>query len=114
MKLSAINGVNMLGSSQTVDKKSVKKPFTDNFQNKIKNSADMADCVNVPRTIFKGYLSFMAGTTMMTVASFFKAPVVRKSLSVAGSLVALAGTWCFVRPYVVKDAVPTVDLNKKA
>ena len=114
MKLLPINQVNMRGNSQAIEQKQAKKPFTNKFQENLKNSADMSDCITVPRTIFKGYLSFMIGTTMMTVSSFTKSPAVKKGLSIAGSLTALAGTWFFVRPYVVKNAVPTVDLNKKA
>ncbi len=82
-----------------------KEKFTDKFYTRNKNAADMNDTVIVPRTIFKGYLGFMAGTTMTALAQLAKN---QKWLSIplntAGILTCLYGTWAFVRPYVIKDA----------
>lgn len=90
-----------------------KEKFTDKFQTGLKNSADMSDCISVPRTIFKGYLGIMTGTTALTASSFIKNPVAKKCLALGGLATSLFGTWSFVRPYILKDAVPTVNLNEK-
>ena len=81
--------------------------FVDKFQNNVKNNADMTDTIVVPRTIFKGYLGIMTGTTIVTAASFInktKHPVFSKLAMLTGLLTSLYGTWAFVRPFIVKDA----------
>lgn len=75
------------------------------FHTSTKNSADMTDTVVVPRTIFKGYLAIMTGTTFVTLGSAVSQhPRLSSCLKVGGLLTSLYGTWAFVRPYVVKDA----------
>ena len=64
----------------------------------------MNDTVVVPRTIFKGYLALMAGTTMTALASLSKSAHLKKALNVSGLMTCMYGTWAFVRPYIVKDA----------
>lgn len=110
MKLSAINSVSMRGANESSVQN--KQKFTDKFQTGLKNSADMSDCISVPRTIFKGYLGIMAGTTAMTAGSFIKNPTIKKCLSLGGLASSIYGTWSFVRPYILKDSVPTVNLNE--
>lgn len=44
-----------------------KESFLEKFHTKTKNSADMTDTIVVPRTIFKGYLGIMVGTTLVTL-----------------------------------------------
>lgn len=107
MSVSAINSVSSVSSQPQRQK------FTDKFQTKLKNSADMSDCITVPRTIFKGYLGIMVGTTALTMGSFIKNPVAKKVLSLGGLATSLYGTWSFVRPYILKGSVPTVNLNDK-
>lgn len=107
MSVSAINSVSSVNSQPQRQK------FTDKFQTKLKNSADMSDCITVPRTIFKGYLGIMVGTTALTMGSFIKNPVAKKVLSLGGLATSLYGTWSFVRPYILKGSVPTVNLNDK-
>lgn len=107
MQVSAVNSISMRGTEPQ------KKKLTDKFQNKLKNPADMSDCISVPRTIFKGYLGIMAGTTALSVASFIKNPAIKKGLSLTGLASSLFGTWSFVRPYILKDSVPTINLNEK-
>lgn len=52
------------------EKAPVKKTgLFEKFHEKTKNSADMTDTIVVPRTIFKGYLGIMAGTTLITAGS---------------------------------------------
>lgn len=78
--------------------------FIDKFSTGIRNSADLNDTVSVPRTIFKGYFSFMVGTTFMSIASFMKKDgIMNKSLNVIGLLTALFGTYNFVKPYLIKN-----------
>lgn len=107
MSVSAINSVSSVNSQPQRQK------FTDKFQTRLKNSADMSDCITVPRTIFKGYLGIMVGTTALTMGSFIKNPVAKKVLSLGGLATSLYGTWSFVRPYILKGSVPTVNLNDK-
>lgn len=82
-----------------------KKPFTDNFYTKIKNSADMTDTVSVPRTVFKGYLAFMGGAFLTTIganiSNYNKA--LSTGLNIAGLVSMIYGTFSFVRPYIFKD-----------
>jgi hypothetical protein len=91
---------------------SEKKHLTDNFQTKLRNSSDMSDCITVPRTIFKGYLGIMAGTTLATLSTFMKPSKIKSAIGLTGLATSLYGTWAFVRPYILKGAVPSVDLNK--
>ena len=77
----SINNINTQQTPQT----SVKKKFTDNFQTKLKNSADMSDCITVPRTIFKGYLGVMTGTTLATVAGLTKNKTLKTTLMLTGA-----------------------------
>ncbi len=81
-----------------------KERFTDKFITHTKNAADMNDTVVVPRTIFKGYLGFMAGTTMTALGALAKnTKWLSNTLNTAGILTCLYGTWAFVRPFIVKD-----------
>ncbi|MCD8377193.1 MAG: hypothetical protein LUB59_00210 [Candidatus Gastranaerophilales bacterium] len=110
-----VNGISSIGfksdnnSIKTIDKKN---RLTDNFQTKLRNEADMNDCISVPRTIFKGYLGVMIGTTLGSIASLMKPSKVKTATALAGILTGLYGTWSFVRPYVIKDAVPTIKVGK--
>ncbi len=94
-----------------------KKDYLGMFYAKAKNSADMTDAILVPRTIFKGYLGIMTGTTLVTLGALTsKMPKLSKTLSIAGLLSSLYGTWAFVRPYILKgngvDTVETLQKNK--
>ena len=99
--------------NQYTTQKPAKKKFTDKFQTRLRNSADMNDCISVPRTIFKGYLGIMFGTTLAAGANLIKSPSkVKTALNVAALGLSAYGTWSFARPYVLKDAVPTVKVNR--
>ena len=79
-----------------------------------KNSADMNDTIVVPRTIFKGYLGIMLGTTLVTLGGLINKsthPKAFKSTMATGLISSLYGTWAFVRPFIVKDA-PGVSKHK--
>lgn len=85
--------------------------FLEKFYTKAKNSADMTDTIVVPRTIFKGYLGIMTGTTLITLGSILnKYSKLSKTLSIAGVLTSLYGTYAFVRPFIIKD---TKGVDKK-
>ena len=49
------------------NKQNQKNGFLDNLHSHVKNSADMTDTILVSRTIFKGYLGIMTGTTLVTL-----------------------------------------------
>jgi hypothetical protein len=99
MRISAIN------LNQSINFKSSNSGFLEKFHEKAKNSADMTDTILVPRTIFKGYLGIMGGTTLISLGALFgKLPKLSKTLSLTGMLASLYGTYAFVRPYIIKDA----------
>ena len=80
-----------------------KKKLTDIFE-RIANPTDMNDTLQVPRTIFRGYLSFTIGTSFLTLAGLFKkVEKLSAGLSVLGTLAAIYGTYSFVRPYAFKE-----------
>ena len=90
-----------------------RQSFLDKFHTAAKNSADMTDTIVVPRTIFKGYLGIMTGTTLLTVGGLLaqKMSKTSKVLSIAGLATSLYGTYAFVRPFIIKDA-PGVETKK--
>lgn len=112
MKISASNLA--FKSSLLPPQTSNKTNFLEKFHSKVKNSADMTDTIVVPRTIFKGYLGIMTGTTLVTLGGILtgKMPKLSKTFSIAGLLTSLYGTYAFVRPFIIKDA-PGVEKNKK-
>lgn len=77
----------------------------DKFETQIRNSADLNDTIKVPRTIFKGYLSIMVGSAILSVTGFIKDkyPKAFKGLNIAASALMLFGTYAFVRPYIIKS-----------
>jgi len=80
--------------------------WLDKLHSQTKNSADMTDTIVVSRTIFKGYLGIMTGTTLVTLGGFInktKHTKFYKGTMAAGLLTSLYGTWAFVRPFVLKD-----------
>lgn len=103
MKINASNY--SFKSALTVAPQSHPKSVLDKIQTYTKNSADMTDTIVVPRTIFKGYLGIMTGTTLVTLGAIAsKMPKFSKLLSVTGLLTSMYGTFAFVRPFIIKDA----------
>ena len=91
-----------------------KERFLDNFHTKIINSADMDDCVWVPRTIFKGYLGIMTGTIFAALAPLAR-PKHNKlafALNIISGILCTYGTFSFIRPYVIKGAPGVKDTSK--
>ena len=93
MRITKITTNNFTSSSkpqETSDKNST--DVLKMFHDKAKNSADMTDSILVPRTIFKGYLGIMTGTTLLTLSSFTsKFSKISKSLGILGALTSLYG-----------------------
>ena len=84
----------------------IKRPnLLDTFETDVKNSADLNDIIQVPRTIFKGYLAFMAGTALTTIAAVAKNkhPKVSDLMNILSTGLIIYGTFSFVRPYIIKD-----------
>lgn len=84
-----------------------RKSWLDRIHENTRNNADMTDAIVVPRTIFKGYLGIMTGTTIVTLGGLInkaKHPNIFKGTMAAGLLTSFYGTWAFVRPFIVKDA----------
>src|SRR5574344_2435986 len=106
MSVQSVNTMNIHQPVKVEPKQVNKVKFTDKFATKVKNSADMKDTVNVPRTIFKGYLAFMVGTAAASVANIIKQPTIKKALNLSAIAMTTYGTWAFVRPYVLKDKQP--------
>ena len=91
------------------------KSFLDRIHENTRNASDMTDTIVVPRTIFKGYLGIMAGTTLVTMAGITnktKFPKLFKVIMAAGLLSSMYGTWAFVRPFIVKDAKGVEKVKK--
>lgn len=110
MQVSRIENIKFTSSQNDI--KSKKTDFLSMFHEKAKNSADMTDTIVVPRTIFKGYLGIMSGTTLITLGSVLnKFSKLSKILTISGLLASLYGTYAFVRPFIIKD-VKGVDKTK--
>ena len=91
------------------------KSFLDRIHENTRNASDMTDTIVVPRTIFKGYLGIMTGTTLVTIAGITnktKFPKLFKGTMAAGLLSSMYGTWAFVRPFIVKDAKGVEKVKK--
>ena len=89
-----------------------KETFLEKFHSCAKNSADMTDTILVPRTIFKGYLGIMLGTTLVTLGGLFNKHIKTKTaLMTTGLIASLYGTYAFVRPFIIKDT-PGVAVKK--
>ena len=88
-----------------------KEKFTDIFE-KIANAPDMNDTVTVPRTIFKGYLSFMVGTSLLTLGGLAKkVKPLSMALTALGTFSTIYGTYSFVRPYLMRERKPESKLK---
>ena len=93
-------------SEQNIDRSSSKsKSLLDKFETSIVNSADLNDTIQVPRTIFKGYLSFTVGTALIPIAMIAKNkhPKTSNLLNILAGVFTVFGTYSFVRPYVIKN-----------
>ncbi len=103
MKIAGITNYPRFNGNQNTKKDT----FLDKLHTYAKNSADMNDTIVVARTIFKGYLGIMTGTTLVTLGGLVnktKHPKLFKGTMAAGLLTSLYGTYAFVRPFIIKDA----------
>lgn len=100
MRIQSIGNVNFTNNTPQ------RQNWLEKFHECTKNSADMTDTIIVPRTIFKGYLGIMTGTTFVTAGSLLgsRFSKIGKTLSLSGLALSLYGTYAFVRPYILKDA----------
>lgn len=97
----------------TQSKQEYKKDILDIFSEKVVNKNDINDMVKVPRTIFKGYLCFTAGTVINAISGKFnKSTVVGEALSIAGSLLTIFGTYNFVKPFLIRDEQELTKTDK--
>ena len=84
-----------------------KKDILDIFSEKVINPKDINDKVEVPRSIFKGYLCFTTGASMTLIGSLIKNKTVNKTATIIGSLFSIAGTYNFVKPFLIKEKTLT-------
>lgn len=98
------NTSNCKAENNNVQKSDKKRSFLDKFETSMRNSADLNDTVQVPRTIFKGYLAFMAGAALSTLALIAKNNHLKNTLNVASTGLIIWGTFSFVRPYIIKTS----------
>ncbi len=80
-----------------------KDDIMDIFSKKVINKNDLTDMVTLPRTIFKGYLCFTAGTSLNAIAGLLKGKKKSCFLKTVGSILTIYGTYNFVKPYLIKD-----------
>lgn len=97
-------------------KNEVKSDFFDKISEKVINPKDINDTVKMPRTIFKGYLSFMIGSTLMFMANPIKEikgfKTISKFLNFAGLGATIVGTYEFVKPFLLKPKNETKEQEK--
>lgn len=75
----------------------------DRVMEKVVNKRDIQDTVTMPRTIFKGYLGIMTGTSLLTIgANMTKLLKTSKALRIAGLILAAIGTFEFVKPFMIR------------
>ncbi len=85
-------------------KKSEYKPdILDIFCEKVVNKRDIKDTVTMPRAIFKGYLCFTAGTAINAIAGMLKNVKVKNVMGIIGSVIAIYGTFNFVKPFLIRE-----------
>lgn len=80
-----------------------KPDIIDICSEKIVNKRDITDTVTMPRAIFKGYLCFTAGTTINAISGMLEKGKLSKGLGIAGSLLAILGTFNFVKPFLIPE-----------
>ena len=110
LQTSNITPVKKVESTKTQPKPKVeyKPDILDIFSEKVVNKRDLTDMVTVPRTIFKGYLCFTAGTAINAISSLCGKGKLSKGLGIAGNLISIYGTFNFVKPFLIKEK----DLTK--
>ncbi len=80
-----------------------KPDILDKLSDKVVSRRDITDTVTVPRSIFKGYMCFTAGTAINAIAGMLRDSKFKTGLSIAGSLISIYGTYNFVKSFLVKD-----------
>ncbi len=90
-------------TGKTVSKTEYKSDLLDIFSSKVVNKQDITDTVTMPRTIFKGYLCFTAGTAVNSIGALIKNNKISAPFKIAGSILSIYGTYNFVKPYLIRD-----------
>ncbi len=80
----------------------------DTISQKVVNQNDINDSVQVPRSIFKGYLFFFVGTSIGAINGLLKgantlSKITKGALTAATAVITAVGTFEFVKPYLVKN-----------
>lgn len=99
------------------DNDTFKPSLFDSIMEKVVNPRDLNDTVHVPRSIFKGYLSFMVGTAIASMGTLIKnikpfgkelsaIPNICTAVSIALTAI---GTFEFVKPFMVKEKPKTEE-----
>lgn len=96
------------------EKSQNKHSALDKFHTAIVNSADMSDTIEVPRTIFKGYMAFTVATGFSALAAALKKHQKTSTvLATLSALTAVYGTFSFVRPFLLRDVTPAINKTDK-
>lgn len=103
LQTSKITPVKKIETSKAKPKDEYKPDILDIFSEKVVNKKDLTDMVTVPRSIFKGYLCFTAGTAISAISSLCGKGNFSKGLGILGNLVSIYGTFNFVKPFLIKD-----------
>ena len=90
---------------QAQPKKTLQDDIFDKINAKVINSKDITDTVTLPRAIFKGYFSFFVGSTIgvLSAAMPKKAVKTKAFMAIAGSAIAILGTFEFLKPLLLKQ-----------
>ena len=106
--MNILNNYPQISSLQSVNKPAAQaivpyqKDVFDKISEKVINKRDINDTVTMPRTIFKGYMCFTAGTAINAISGMLKHDKVKKALGIAGSLISIYGTYNFVKPFLIR------------
>ena len=100
--ISYVSKTNVKNNTNINSKQEYKPDILDIFSEKVVNRRDITDTVTVPRSIFKGYMCFTAGTALNLIASKMKQTDLAKYLGIAGSLISICGTYNFVKSFLIK------------
>ena len=89
--------------SKPIEKKKSHSDIIDILSKKVVNQKDITDTVTMPRTIFKGYLCFTAGTMSNAIGAIIKNEKIKKPFNIIGYILSIYGTYNFVKPYLIKN-----------
>lgn len=106
MKIRKIENQQKFGNTQNTTKPK-KREIIDIIADNVRNPRDINDCVAVPRGIFKAYISLMAGTGLMAIATHLPKKA-QKPLNIIGCALNILSAYYFAKPFAFKGVSPTV------